>query len=224
MTEFGLGRTPAPDDRDKKFRMETILRPRAPGVTHKYFWDNAYWGDQGRTSQCVAYAWMHWVEDGPITHAPRKPGTDPKIAPASVYARAQQIDEWEGSDYEGTSVRAGAKVLMEQGLISSYRWAWNVETVVQALLTTGPVVVGTWWYDSMFYPNDKGLLTISGQRAGGHGYVLNGVNTKTKMIRVKNSWGKLWAKAGRAWISFADMDRLIREDGEAVLAVEVPSD
>jgi len=137
-----------------------------------------------------------------------------------VYRDAQVVDEWPGENYNGTSVRAGAKVLADRGHIGEYRWAWDLETVVRALLDVGPVVVGTNWYSGMFEPN-QGIIDISGTVAGGHAYLLNGVNRNKGMIRLKNSWGRDWGSRGHAYISFEDMDRLIKEDGEACLALEI---
>jgi C1A family cysteine protease len=38
---------------------------------------------------------------------------------------------------------------------------------------------------------------------------------------MKNSWGRGWGIDGRASISFADMERLILDNGEACMAVQV---
>jgi hypothetical protein len=143
-----------------------------------------------------------------------------------LYDGAQKIDAWPGEDYPGTSVRAGAQMLRSWGVISSFRWAWDADTVVHALLTTGPVVVGTWWYTDMFTPikdktNGKMMIRASGSKAGGHAYLLNGVNIDKGLIRVKNSWSQEWGANGHAWISISDMDKLIKDSGEACLAVEV---
>ena len=72
----------------------------------------------------------------------------------------------------------------------------------------------------MFYPDRNGTIRIGGKLAGGHAYVINGVDTRTKLFRIKNSWGRTWGQQGHAYISFTDMTRLINERGEICLAVE----
>lgn len=183
----------------------------------RYWSANGWWGDQGQTPECVAYAWVHYLEDGPIGHS----GRAPVVGPHTLYGEAQQVDEWPGEDYDGTSVRAGAKVLATAGFVGEYRWAWDVDTVVTALLTTAPVVLGTNWYSGMFDPTNEGQLIVGGDIAGGHAYVANGVNRDRGLVRIKNSWGRGWGIRGHAWIALEDLDRLIREDGEACLATEV---
>lgn len=217
-SDKGLGRVPSFDIRDMAHPMRSILKPKTPAITQKYWWTSGWWGDQGATSQCVGYAWAHFLEDSPVTHP--DPAKTAIVKPEDIYREAQLIDEWPGENYDGTSVRAGVKVLQKLGYIESYLWAWDLNTVVNALLTTGPVVVGTNWYEGMYTPNSKGLIKIAGEAIGGHAYLLNGVNTKTKMIRLKNSWGREWSNGGHATISFADMERLISEYGEACLAIE----
>ena len=190
--------------------------PTNVGITSKYWDDNVWWGNQGNTPMCVGYAWAHWIADGPVTHT----GVQPPIAPNLIYYEAQKVDEWPGENYDGTSVRGGAKYLTNSGKVGNYYWAYDVQTLINTILQLGPVVVGTNWYYNMFYPNLNGVISIGGSLAGGHAYVLNGVDTVNKLFRIKNSWGQSWGKSGHAFISFTDMTRLINERGEICLAIE----
>lgn len=221
--DYGLGRQFAPDPRDRGFMMAAVLPDKAPAITKRFWWASGWWGDQGDAPQCVEYSWHHFLVDGPITHTPKK---GPLWTIGEIYDEAQRIDEWAGEDYDGTSVRAGAKVLQRRGFIKSYRWAFDVDTIVKALLSDpedggGPVVIGTNWYYSMFFPNAAGLLSVSGRHLGGHAYLLNGVNTRTEQVRIKNSWGRGWARRGFASMRFTDLERLLNEDGEACIASEI---
>ncbi len=215
-TPYGLGRELKIDERDKKYLIENKLTLPKTTVTQMYWDDNGWWGNQGNTPQCVGYSWAHFIDDGPIKHSGPKPNTNPTL----IYREAQKIDEWMGENYDGTSVRAGAKYLKSQNKISSYLWAYNLDTLIKTVLTQGPVVVGTNWYNGMFYPDKNGLIKISGRIMGGHAYVINGIDTKKQLFRIKNSWGRSWGVKGSAFISFANMQRLINENGEICLAVE----
>lgn len=217
---YGLGRNRTLDARDEAYPIRALLPKSVAGVNHRYWWDQGWWGDQDRYPHCVAYAWLHWMEDGPHTVAPRRPGQGPGADPVAVYREAQTIDEWPGEGYDGTSVRAGAKVLQRLGFIREYRWGWTLDDLVDAVLTLGPVVVGTWWYSGMFWPSSEGIIRVQGYRAGGHAYLINGLSLRTGMARVKNSWGRGWGRSGRAWIPLEDLERLIREDGEVCIAIQ----
>ena len=190
--------------------------PTIVGLTSKYWDANMWWGNQGNTPQCVGYAWAHWIADGPVVHS----GVQPPVNPTLIYRQAQLVDEWPGTNYNGTSVRGGAKYLNTSGKIGNYYWAYDVQTLINTLLQIGPVVVGTNWYRNMFYPNSNGVISIGGPLSGGHAYVINGVDTVNRLFRIKNSWGQSWGKLGHAFISFTDMTRLINERGEICLAVE----
>jgi len=216
-----LGRIIKIDERDNKYLIKSLLPKKTPNIKYKYWWTNGWWGNQGNTPQCVAYSWTHWLAAGPITQKSSRKGGKFPIDPNYLYNEAQKIDAWVGEDYDGTSVRAGAKILKLNGFINSYSWAWDIDTLISTLLTTGPVVVGTWWYNDMFYPNKKGIIKVNGNKLGGHAYLLDGINTDKQLIRIKNSWGREWGHNGFAYISFDDMNTLIQEQGEICLAVEI---
>lgn len=217
--DYGLGRLPAVDERDRQYPAVRLLAAAAePAPPARYWWPGGWWGDQGRTSQCVAYSWSHWLRAGPNTQRRHQPD------PAALYRRAQQVDEWPGEEpaYEGTSVRAGAKILQADGYVASYWWAATADEVARAVLTVGPVVVGTLWFSAMFRPSpgDGWRLRPAGSVAGGHAYLLDGYNANTQLFRVKNSWGRGWGRGGFAALHAADLDALLAQDGEACLAVE----
>jgi len=214
MPRWSFGRIYIPDSRDAKYP----IRKQSTRRTFRYWWANGWWGDQKNTPQCVAYALVHWLEDGPVTQRQAVPC----IKPATVYRRAQELDEWPGENYEGTSVRGGAKALQEWGYIKEYRWTSKLSVLISTILESGPVVVGTSWYDKMSYPDDSGLIHIAGELVGGHAYLINGVNCQTELFRFKQSWNRNWGRNGHGYISFDDMRKLIEdEDGEVCQAIEV---
>lgn len=211
-----LDRLYAPDDRDRLWRASFVL-PDSSRST-RYWYDTEAFLDQGSEGACVGFGWTHWLNDGPVTRS----GYFDAAYARELYKEAQVVDEWPGEAYSGTSVRAGVKVLQHRGFVTNYVWAFTLSEVVQTLLEGGPVVVGTNWYDSMDSPDAVGFihLNASSRLRGGHCYVLNGINVDQEKVRLKNSWGPTWGNKGRAWLSFSSLDRLIREDGEACLAIE----
>lgn len=202
-----FGRVLRRDPRDAKFRVRFKATPR-----RSRYWDDSHWfGDQGATPHCVGYAWSHFLSSEPVRGWAN---------PDGIYELAKYRDEWEGEDYDGTSVRAGAKVLQAIGAIDSYRWAVDIKTLTSALLNDGPVVVGTHWLEGMQSPNRAGLIEATGGNLGGHSYLLSGINLNTGKIRLKNSWGKSWGKGGRAFITITDFAKLLAREGEACLAIQ----
>lgn len=185
--------------------------------------------DQGNTPHCVAYAWTMLLMAGPTKNRARKRAElfDPTYT-RDLYRRAQENDEWPGEEYDGTSVRAGAKCVQGDGYITGYAWGYDVATVAAHVLGSGPVVAGTYWFSGMWAPDAKGYVQAAGTIEGGHAYLVTGCNTKKAnpdkskgAFRILNSWGKDWGESGEAWISFADFSKLLREDGEACAPKEI---
>lgn len=214
-----FGRLVHPDPRDLKF---ALTRPNSlEGLPSYKHWDTGPVLDQGMTSQCVAYAGVQWLAAGPVTNKPN-------ASPETLYNECQKVDEWPGEDYDGTSVRALFKVLQKRGYVKSYGWAWDVATMLQWVLLSGPMVVGTTWYEGMMDTDRYDFIRATGYPVGGHAWVVAGVNRNTVCpdgsvgaFRMVNSWGRSWSREGRAWISFRDMQKLLDDAGEACTATEV---
>lgn len=207
--EFGRYYIEDPRDGEYPIRREKTKR------TSRYWYDRRWLGDQKETPHCVGFAWAHWLVNAPHANF---------LDPDGIYTLAKYLDEWEGTDYNGTSVRAGAKVLNHLGLITEYRWTNDLDTLVNTVLTQGPVVVGTSWYESMMLPHPfTRIIEVVelGKRLGGHAWLITGVSTRHKLLRGKNSWGD-WGAKGRFWIGFSDMDKLLSEYSEVCLALERP--
>lgn len=219
----GLGRIFIPDGRDYQHLM---ARPAAlPTIQAKTWRAGAVW-DQGQTSMCVAYSGVKYLAASPIINdLPEGDSFE------TVYNWCRDNDEWPGADYDGTSVRAFMKWGADRQFISGYEWAFDNLPIINHLATVGPVVAGTDWTESMFNPV-KGFIRVApdGQYtvAGGHAWPLIGFDRRKKCpdgtrgaYLMQNSWGPSWGVKGRAWVSFADFSILLRNQGEAAVAVEL---
>jgi hypothetical protein len=193
-----LGRLYAPDTKDKKYELtprRMRLIPTAPVEARKLPWrlgPNRF--DQGDTSECTVHAGAHALEAAPIVHAlgwTREEFT-------SRYIRAKRADEWPGEDYDGTSFRAVCKVLVEDGIIGSYLWAFDEDTVKEFLISRGGLCFGSEWTSTMFNPSVKGAyVEPEGDVVGGHETYLRWYYG-AKHYRYPdtyeflNSWGPEW--------------------------------
>lgn len=220
MSEIGLGRLPSKDVRDHQYLIP--VRRKAASVVTQKTWYSGGVMDQGATSQCVAYSGVKYLTSGPVYNKP--------LDPVELYRECLKLDEWPGEDFDGgTSVRALFKALKGRGLVTEYRWAFELEPVVNHVLTTGPVVMGTVWTYDMFMPhNVNGYIWPTGSVEGGHAWLIIGANRNRRnpdgskgAFRMVNSWGDDWGQNGRAWLSFETLAYLIKQDGEAAVATEV---
>lgn len=139
----------------------------------------------------------------------------------AIYKRAQELDKWPGEDYEGSSVLAAAKAGREVGWWQEYRWALGpgadaaADDVMRTVGRFGPVMMGSWWWSGMMKADDSGFLHATGQRLGGHAYLLTRYNAKRNAVWTPNSWGG----SGQGWLSRADLTTLLAEGGEGCVPV-----
>jgi hypothetical protein len=213
---------PVYDKLSKKFPISAVL-PLEQDLKYT-LWKVGPTLDQGSEGACVGFGWTAETLAGPVQvdlrSIERDVPRDPTQFALHVYKEAQKIDQWPGEDYSGTSVLAGAKVLMKMGVLHEYRWAFSVNDVIGTLMSHGPVVLGINWYSGMYRAPD-GKLEIFGNKVGGHCLLAVGYNPSSskfngkQTILLQNSWGNDWGNNGIAEMTVDDLDRLINEGGEA---------
>jgi len=208
-----LGRLHIPDERDNNYPFSTALKAAKLPTKSKYY-KAAPILDQADKPHCVAFAWKQFLQSSPFCQGRQ-------LKEDFIYELCQERDQWEGENYDGTSVRAGAKVLQKLGFIDTYLWANSAEDIKQWVLTTSPVVLGTTWYTGMFNTDAEGFVHPTGGIAGGHAYLCTGYSHKRKAFQCTNSWGESWGIKGKFWVSEADLDKLVNQSGEACTAKEV---
>ncbi len=194
--------------------------PPSPERASTYFYDSAWWGDQGQTSMCTAFALSHAMADGPVTH----PRQNPMMDPATLYAAIVGRDRAAGRNYDGGATSlAMAQEAQARGWIGEYRWGYSLAEFV-AGMRVGPVILGIDWYSGMDDPSaTDGIIRATGAVRGGHEIVCNGADFTHGVARLKNSWGRAWGKKGHAFLPFADLEKLIASGGDCVLVRELPT-
>lgn len=211
-----LDRLPEFDPRSRLYNVAEV----SPPTPRSYTWACYTNLDQGSEGACVGFAWTHeW--------AARPRPVSSVIATESfargVYHSAQMVDEWDGEDYSGTSVIAGAKAMQDRGIIGEYRWAFNLMDALAGVSRHGPAVLGINWYEHMWETDHSGFIHPTGDYVGGHAILLRGVDVTWKRVLLHNSWGPQWGGTskgpGTAWLSWDDLEMLMHEEGEVCIPV-----
>lgn len=225
MSDPRLDWTPRHDPRSLKYLVRnrltvTEIVPR--------FWTPGAVLDQGYEGACVGFGWT-----GELIAKPRPHTVSPERGnqyARDYYYRCKEIDEWEGVDYEGTSVLAGAKVAKELGYITEYRWATSITDVRDSVIQEGPVVIGIPWLSGMYETRRSGLVEVTGDEVGGHCILLTGYHPRMRIVgedwysryevfRWRNSWGTGYGKSGSGLIRAEDLRDLLSGWGEACVPI-----
>lgn len=212
------------DEESRNFPIRSAI-PATPPRKRNKLWRVGPILDQGREGACVGFGWTAELLATPVAvkldRVKAVVPSDPQRFARETYLAAQRIDEWEGEQYEGTSVLAGAKVLHSLGLLKEYRWAFSIEDVVDAVLAKGPVVLGIPWYSGMYETDQTGVLKVDGSIVGGHCITAVGYRHKADRLDgadgviLQNSWGPDWGINGLGLIRVNELADLLRANGEA---------
>lgn len=210
------------DEKSLNFPMRALL-PDAPLRTKSWAYVQL---DQGSRPACTGFSTTEVASSNP------KPewGTPSRVTrieeiqalAGRLYDRAQQLDEWPGEQYDGSSVLGAMKAAVEKGWCGGYRWALGpgaaaaAQDVFHSVSLLGPVVIGSNWYDGMFTADFDGYLQPTGKVAGGHAFPLTKFSVVRDAVWTPNNWGG----AGQGWISRRTLTKLLEEQGDAALMVD----
>lgn len=206
------------DQRSNKFLLSVTpmcarLRSNASSTRTK-----SVWLDQGQQGACTGFGLEHVRALSPYPQH-----TSDEMAQA-LYQEARRQDEWDGEDYEGSSVNGAMRAARLLGTISSWRWAKTTQEARHGLSFHGAGEVGTWWWSGMWDADEIGFIHPTGSREGGHAYAIGGFKTYPtgrRAYRIDNSWGKSWGHNGSAWIWEEDLASLLADDGELAFPTKV---
>jgi len=231
--EFGLGYLPPPPDgRNHQFlaraMMSQVAAAKKPAPRKAPYKEGPIL-DQGPNPHCVGFSSRGLLNASPIMV---KPDSGP--SGSEIYKLAQELDEWPGNNYDGSSVNAGCKALKQLGYIEGYAWFTKMDQIIEWVNGGyGTVLVGTNWYDSMDNVDRNGLIVAPSRLAkpvGGHAYRLNWFDIKKKAFLVPNTWGRKWGMpdcktgelSGTAYMPLELGERLFfKEEGEVTAPTEI---
>jgi hypothetical protein len=177
--------------------------------------DESYVAEGVGVHNCVGFSISHEAAAKPVVVL----GITNDTA-RTLYHRAQVLDDYpETPPEEGTSVLAGAKAATEAKWFSEYRWGFSLDDLCLAVGHHGPAVIGVNWYTGCMDTDSDGFVHVTGDIEGGHAILCRGVNVKKRYFTLRQSWGHDWGVEGDCRISFDDLDRLLHEQGEAMIPV-----
>jgi hypothetical protein len=192
--------------------------------------------DQGSEGACVGFGCASEAAASPVP----VPGADTNAYALAWYRRAQDLDEWPGRSYSGTSVLAGCLVGRERGLWGGFRWGKTAEELAAGIVARGPAILGVNWREDSYETDANGIIRAKGRTVGGHcvlafGFVppnpstymarrlqtaglLNGVRAAGEPVfLILNSWGNGYGINGKAIAPLSLMRQWIDERAELAI-------
>ncbi len=203
--------------------------------------------DQGNDSSCTGYSLAHVIDLLQRVQAGDRAA--PSVSARMLYEMAKRNDEWNGSAYEGSSLRGAIKGFFRNGVCTEKtapdkpgvkNWALTYEMAKEARqLRLGAYYrlqpdisdyhaaineVGVIYVSAQIHSNwetPKGSsIDPGGKPAGGHAFAIIGYDEAG--FWVLNSWGPKWGKSGLAHWTYRDWMSSVMDAWVLQLGVRAP--
>ena len=221
MNPYPLGAKPdRPDPRDYVLRVAGL--PQITADRKFYTMVNPDFRiNQGNEGTCVGHAATNVLLAGPSEHDSY--ALFDTEEQAHQFARGLYLRASGDTTYQqGMYPRDVCAQLLTDTLVTSYWKVLQVEDVITALLTYGPVMIAIPWYYSMFfgditlkntYGNYWVRVNLESQHVGYHAIALTGIDLDPDdgappFLRLQNSWGSEWGANGTARLTIESFRRL----------------
>jgi hypothetical protein len=182
--------------------------------------------DQAVDGTCVGHADAAW-------HNCKPRGFKNQIGheeALKIYDAATLLDPFTDNDLDrsrGTTTQAGLQAMARMGLLNypDIVWASSLDEISAFIRGGfGPVLVGSNWYKSMFYPTADNFIRVYPEtgRSGGHEWIFFGVthDSKGEIFWAQQSWGYGFADNGIMYFRRQGLQRLADLGMEAAGAIQ----
>jgi hypothetical protein len=233
-----------PDIRDRIYAPN--LRPLLPGVYPRVAFTVR---NQGADSSCTGFSLAHVIDV--LRFRETGPDNPQRVSARMLYEMAKRNDEWDGSAYEGSSLRGAIKGFFRNGVCNEatapdvpkgtewvltydmakearetrlgayFRLQPDITDYHAALNEVGVIYVSAQIHSNWQAPKDRQWIEPGGKPVGGHAFAIVGYDADGFWIL--NSWGAEWGANGIAHWHYADWASTVMDAWVLQLGVRSPT-